>query len=137
MPHQNHGEDIMTVDFIWSDKKNIQKNRTIYGVTGQCNSRSLPLPIDTWQVEVKSWVLQKLTFQWMYMNSVQPCHPFGIRVEWLVPVTLTVGDFLLSNVFCVEEKSISDFFWSFDSRHLFNQAETMCKHHKYPCFSQV
>ena len=50
----------------------------------------------------------------------------------LAPVTLTVGDFVLSNVHCVERKSISDLFGSFASGRLYTQAEAMSKHYKCP-----
>ena len=45
-------------------------------------------------------------------------HQGGMR---LAPVTLTVGDFVLSNVHCVERKSISDLFGSFASGRLYSQ----------------
>mmetsp|Transcript_27057 Transcript_27057/g.41973 ORF Transcript_27057/g.41973 Transcript_27057/m.41973 type:complete len:1016 (+) Transcript_27057:13-3060(+) len=51
----------------------------------------------------------------------------------LAPVTLTVGDFVLSPVHCVERKSISDLFGSFASGRLHTQAEAMSKHYKCPC----
>eukprot|EP00977_Amphora_coffeiformis_P017512 scaffold5771_cov171-Amphora_coffeaeformis.AAC.29 len=57
-------------------------------------------------------------------------HQGGMR---LAPVTLTVGDFVLSNVHCVERKSISDLFGSFASGRLYTQAESMCRHYKAPC----
>ena len=57
-------------------------------------------------------------------------HQGGMR---LAPVTLTVGDFVLSSVHCVERKSISDLFGSFASGRLYTQAEAMCKHYKCPC----
>lgn len=57
-------------------------------------------------------------------------HQGGMR---LAPVTLTVGDFVLSNVHCVERKSISDLFGSFASGRLYTQAEAMSKHYKCPC----
>ena len=57
-------------------------------------------------------------------------HQGGMR---LAPVTLTVGDFVLSNVHCVERKSISDLFGSFQSGRLYTQAEAMCKYYKCPC----
>eukprot|EP00522_Entomoneis_paludosa_P003533 CAMPEP_0172465030 /NCGR_PEP_ID=MMETSP1065-20121228/52248_1 /TAXON_ID=265537 /ORGANISM="Amphiprora paludosa, Strain CCMP125" /LENGTH=663 /DNA_ID=CAMNT_0013221443 /DNA_START=142 /DNA_END=2133 /DNA_ORIENTATION=+ len=58
-------------------------------------------------------------------------HQGGMR---LAPVTLTVGDFVLSNVHCVERKSISDLFGSFLSGRLAAQAESMCKYYKEaPC----
>eukprot|EP00607_Mallomonas_marina_P005908 CAMPEP_0182425664 /NCGR_PEP_ID=MMETSP1167-20130531/12140_1 /TAXON_ID=2988 /ORGANISM="Mallomonas Sp, Strain CCMP3275" /LENGTH=423 /DNA_ID=CAMNT_0024606567 /DNA_START=1 /DNA_END=1272 /DNA_ORIENTATION=+ len=51
----------------------------------------------------------------------------------LHPVTLTVGDFILSPEICVERKGISDLFQSFASGRLYNQAEMMSKHYKFPC----
>jgi len=57
-------------------------------------------------------------------------HQGGMR---LAPVTLTVGDFVLSNFHCVERKSIGDLFGSFASGRLFSQAEAMSKHYKCPC----
>jgi DNA excision repair protein ERCC-4 len=51
----------------------------------------------------------------------------------LAPVTLTVGDFVLSNVHCVERKSISDLFGSFQSGRLYTQAEQMSKYYACPC----
>jgi DNA excision repair protein ERCC-4 len=65
-------------------------------------------------------------------RSVLPSilHQGGMR---LAPVTLTVGDFVLSNVHCVERKSISDLFGSFASGRLYTQAESMSKYYKCPC----
>jgi DNA excision repair protein ERCC-4 len=57
-------------------------------------------------------------------------HQGGMR---LAPVTLTVGDFVLSNVHCVERKSISDLFGSFASGRLFTQVEAMSKYYACPC----
>jgi DNA excision repair protein ERCC-4 len=57
-------------------------------------------------------------------------HQGGMR---LAPVTLTVGDFVLSNVHCVERKLISDLFGSLASGRLFTQAESMSKYYKCPC----
>lgn len=52
-------------------------------------------------------------------------HQGGMR---LAPVTLTVGDFVLSNVHCVERKSISDLFGSFASGRLYSQVRVAsCK----------
>lgn len=56
-------------------------------------------------------------------------HKGGMR---LAPVTLTVGDFVLSKVHCVERKSISDLFGSFASGRLYTQAEAMSKYYKCP-----
>jgi DNA excision repair protein ERCC-4 len=57
-------------------------------------------------------------------------HQGGMR---LAPVTLTVGDYVLSNVHCVERKSISDLFGSFAGGRLYSQAEAMSKYYTCPC----
>ncbi|KAK5257516.1 DNA repair protein RAD16, partial [Exophiala xenobiotica] len=49
-----------------------------------------------------------------------------------VPCQLTVGDYVLSPHICVERKSIRDLIASFKNGRLFNQAETMLQHYKYP-----
>lgn len=57
-------------------------------------------------------------------------HQGGMR---LAPVTLTVGDFVLSNVHCVERKSISDLYGSFNNGRLKEQVKAMAKYYKCPC----
>jgi len=57
-------------------------------------------------------------------------HQGGMR---LAPVTLAVGDFVLSTVHCVERKSISDLFQSFTNGRLADQAEAMSRHYRCPC----
>lgn len=51
----------------------------------------------------------------------------------IVPLTLEVGDFILSKNIGIERKSVSDLYSSFASGRLFNQAEALCRHYKYPC----
>lgn len=50
----------------------------------------------------------------------------------IVPCQLTVGDYVLTPQIAIERKSISDLISSFKSGRLFNQAETMIQHYKYP-----
>ncbi|KAL7553468.1 hypothetical protein ACHAWF_016750, partial [Thalassiosira exigua] len=57
-------------------------------------------------------------------------HQGGMR---LAPAQLIVGDFILSNVHCVERKSLSDLYGSFNSGRLYDQVEAMVKHYKCPC----
>ena len=54
------------------------------------------------------------------------------RSNIVVPCTLTVGDYVLTPDICIERKSIKDLVSSFKSGRLFNQAETMLQHYKYP-----
>ncbi|KAK9857610.1 hypothetical protein WJX84_003319 [Apatococcus fuscideae] len=56
-------------------------------------------------------------------------HQQGLQV---VPVTLEVGDYILSPDVCVERKSLSDLRQSFISGRLYNQAEAMSKYYKVP-----
>ncbi|CAI5458348.1 unnamed protein product [Closterium sp. Yama58-4] len=64
-------------------------------------------------------------------NSSLPCvlHQRGIKI---LPVTLEVGDYILSPDICVERKSVSDLFASFASGRLHHQAETMCRYYRLP-----
>lgn len=56
-------------------------------------------------------------------------HSRGMR---LLPVTLEVGDFVLSPDMCVERKALPDLVSSFASGRLFNQATALCKHYACP-----
>ena len=97
---------------------------------------TLPLSIDTRTGKGKANKENKdrrdIAVDVREFRSVLPSilHQGGMR---LAPVTLTVGDFVLSNVHCVERKSISDLFGSFASGRLYTQAEAMSKHYKVPC----
>ncbi|KAK3150185.1 hypothetical protein QOZ80_3AG0229940 [Eleusine coracana subsp. coracana] len=65
-----------------------------------------------------------------FMSSLpNVLHQKGIRI---VPVTLEVGDYVLSPFICVERKSIADLFQSFASGRLYNQVETMVRYYKIP-----
>ena len=54
------------------------------------------------------------------------------RSMQVVPCMLTVADYVLSPTICVERKSVKDLISSFKNGRLFNQAETMLQHYKYP-----
>nr|XP_031840171.1 DNA repair endonuclease XPF isoform X1 [Nomia melanderi]XP_031840172.1 DNA repair endonuclease XPF isoform X1 [Nomia melanderi]XP_031840173.1 DNA repair endonuclease XPF isoform X1 [Nomia melanderi]XP_031840174.1 DNA repair endonuclease XPF isoform X1 [Nomia melanderi] len=56
-------------------------------------------------------------------------HTRGIKIE---PVTLQVGDYILSPEMCVERKSISDLIGSLNSGRLYNQAVSMTRHYTKP-----
>ncbi|CAI5709940.1 unnamed protein product [Peronospora farinosa] len=51
---------------------------------------------------------------------------------FVLPMTLEIGDYVLSPEICVERKSISDLFGSLNSGRLFNQAESMRRFYKTP-----
>jgi DNA excision repair protein ERCC-4 len=101
---------------------------------GSYNNGSLPLSMDTRTGKGKNLTAEKrdIAVDVREFRSALPSilHQGGMR---LAPATLTVGDYVLSNVHCVERKSISDLFGSFGSGRLYNQAETMRKHYKVPC----
>ncbi|KAF8247417.1 DNA repair protein [Wilcoxina mikolae CBS 423.85] len=50
----------------------------------------------------------------------------------IVPVTLTVGDYILSPDICVERKSVKDLISSFKNGRLYTQCESMTQHYKQP-----
>jgi DNA excision repair protein ERCC-4 len=64
-------------------------------------------------------------------GSSLPCviHQQGIKI---LPVTLEVGDYILSPDMCVERKSIADLFSSFSSGRLYHQVETMTRYYRLP-----
>ncbi|XP_050576570.1 DNA repair endonuclease XPF isoform X1 [Bombus affinis] len=53
----------------------------------------------------------------------------GMKVE---PITLQVGDYILSPDICIERKSISDLIGSLNSGRLYNQAIAMTRHYSKP-----
>ncbi|KAL3925665.1 MAG: hypothetical protein SGARI_005802, partial [Bacillariaceae sp.] len=102
-------------------------------IGGSCQNGALPLSIDTrtggrGNKEVK----RDIAVDVREFRSALPSilHQGGMR---LAPVTLIVGDFVLSNVHCIERKSISDLFGSFASGRLYTQAQQMSAHYKCPC----
>ncbi|XP_065856761.1 DNA repair endonuclease UVH1 isoform X1 [Euphorbia lathyris] len=65
-----------------------------------------------------------------FMSSLpNVLHQKGMRI---IPVTLEVGDYILSPLICVERKSIQDLFMSFTSGRLYHQIETMARYYRIP-----
>lgn len=65
-----------------------------------------------------------------FMSSLpNVLHQKGMRI---VPVTLEVGDYILSPLICVERKSIQDLFGSFASGRLYHQVEMMARYYRIP-----
>jgi DNA excision repair protein ERCC-4 len=65
-----------------------------------------------------------------FMSSLpNVLHLKGMKV---IPVTLEVGDYILSPLICVERKSIADLYQSFASGRLYHQVETMVRYYKIP-----
>lgn len=65
-----------------------------------------------------------------FMSSLpNVLHQKGMKI---IPVTLEVGDYVLSPFICVERKSIVDLYQSFGSGRLYNQVETMIRYYKIP-----
>lgn len=56
-------------------------------------------------------------------------HKRGIDID---PVTIEVGDYILTPEICVERKSLSDLIGSLNSGRLYNQATSMCRYYKRP-----
>ncbi|XP_023533835.1 DNA repair endonuclease UVH1-like [Cucurbita pepo subsp. pepo] len=65
-----------------------------------------------------------------FMSSLpNVLHQKGMRI---IPITLEVGDYILSPLICVERKSIQDLFMSFASGRLYHQVETMVRYYRIP-----
>lgn len=64
-------------------------------------------------------------------RSELPCliHRRGVEV---VPVTITIGDYILTPDICVERKSISDLIGSLNTGRLYNQAVQMLRYYAKP-----
>lgn len=56
-------------------------------------------------------------------------HSRGIQIE---PITISVGDYILSPDICVERKSVSDLIGSLNSGRLYNQVVAMTRHYAKP-----
>lgn len=119
-----HHKKTMPVPVIQSmetqEMQEAMRNAT--GVAGTYMNGQYPLSVDTRRGK------GKLNTSKEALPNI--LHQGGMR---LAPVTLTVGDFVLSNVHCVERKSISDLFGSFASGRLYTQAEAMSKYYACPC----
>uniref|UniRef100_A0A0G4H588 ERCC4 domain-containing protein n=1 Tax=Chromera velia CCMP2878 TaxID=1169474 RepID=A0A0G4H588_9ALVE len=61
-----------------------------------------------------------------------PAALFGAGLT-LTPVTITVGDYILSRDICIERKSVPDLVQSFHSGRLFHQCVRMKRHYATPC----
>lgn len=76
-------------------------------------------------------IIQKVIVDMREFRSELPAilYTRGIKVE---PVTLVVGDYILTPEICVERKSISDLIGSLFSGRLYNQAVAMTRHYAKP-----
>ncbi|CAO1410792.1 unnamed protein product [Diamesa serratosioi] len=75
--------------------------------------------------------LPKIIVDMREFRSELPCliHKRGIEV---VPLTITIGDYILSPEICVERKSISDLIGSLNSGRLYNQCIQMTRFYSKP-----
>ncbi|XP_064605253.1 DNA repair endonuclease XPF-like [Liolophura sinensis] len=56
-------------------------------------------------------------------------HRRGIEIE---PVTLEVGDYIITPEMCIERKSVSDLIGSLNNGRLYNQCVSMCRYYRRP-----
>nr|CAG4650837.1 EOG090X03DI [Simocephalus serrulatus] len=56
-------------------------------------------------------------------------HRRGIDI---LPITIEVGDYILTPDICVERKSLSDLIGSLNNGRLYNQSQEMCRHYAKP-----
>ncbi|CAK9006253.1 DNA repair endonuclease XPF (DNA excision repair protein ERCC-4) [Durusdinium trenchii] len=68
------------------------------------------------------------------MREFRSTLPFMLHLRGLVvePVTIPVGDYILSRDICVERKAIVDLVQSLSSGRLYQQAQNMCRHYGNP-----
>jgi DNA excision repair protein ERCC-4 len=64
-------------------------------------------------------------------RSALPCvlHSRGFDIH---PITLSVGDYLLTPTVCIERKSVTDLFQSLNTGHLYQQTEALCRVYQNP-----
>lgn len=76
-------------------------------------------------------VTPKVIVDMREFRSDLPCliHRRGLEV---LPVTITIGDYILTPDICVERKSISDLIGSLNSGRLYNQCVQMQRHYAKP-----
>lgn len=64
-------------------------------------------------------------------RSQLPSHVHKLAID-LVPITLDIGDYLLTPDTCVERKSVSDLIGSLNSGRLYSQAQAMTRYYRRP-----
>ncbi|KAL2713079.1 DNA repair endonuclease XPF isoform X1 [Vespula squamosa] len=76
-------------------------------------------------------IINKVIVDMREFNSELPSilHSRGIHIE---PVTLAIGDYILSPEICIERKSVSDLIGSLNTGRLYNQAVAMTRHYSKP-----
>eukprot|EP00026_Physarum_polycephalum_P002194 Phypoly_transcript_02199.p1 GENE.Phypoly_transcript_02199~~Phypoly_transcript_02199.p1 ORF type:complete len:903 (+),score=131.34 Phypoly_transcript_02199:173-2881(+) len=74
---------------------------------------------------------KKVAVDMREFRSALPCvlHSRGYDIH---PVTLSVGDYLLTPTLCVERKSVTDLFQSLNTGHLYQQTEALCRQYQNP-----
>ncbi|KAL6435890.1 hypothetical protein ACFW04_005629 [Cataglyphis niger] len=82
-------------------------------------------------IQSETKIIQKVIVDMREFRSELPAilYTRGIKVE---PVTLVVGDYILTPEICIERKSISDLIGSLFSGRLYNQAVAMTRHYAKP-----
>ncbi|CAE6968828.1 mei-9 [Symbiodinium sp. CCMP2592] len=68
------------------------------------------------------------------MREFRSTLPFMLHLRGLVvePVTIPVGDYVLSRDICVERKAVTDLVQSLQSGRLYQQAQNLCHHYDNP-----
>uniref|UniRef100_A0A8C5ZX23 DNA repair endonuclease XPF n=1 Tax=Marmota marmota marmota TaxID=9994 RepID=A0A8C5ZX23_MARMA len=86
---------------------------------------------DTRKAEEQNGVQQSIVVDMREFRSELPSliHRRGIDIE---PVTLEVGDYILTPEMCVERKSISDLIGSLNNGRLYSQCVSMSRYYKRP-----
>ncbi|GJQ13148.1 hypothetical protein GpartN1_g4939.t1 [Galdieria partita] len=112
---------VVYVEEEYSNTEKIEEDTTRFGIieegTSNRTSRKIRGRIYVDMREFRSKLPQLL-----YDNGVE-----------LIPVTLSIGDYVLSKSIFVERKSLSDLTSSLQSGRLFSQVQQLCRHCRFPC----
>nr|XP_045584995.1 DNA repair endonuclease XPF-like isoform X2 [Procambarus clarkii]XP_045585004.1 DNA repair endonuclease XPF-like isoform X2 [Procambarus clarkii] len=83
------------------------------------------------QTSIEATEPQRIIVDMREFRSELPAliHKRGIDID---PVTIEVGDYILTPDVCVERKSLSDLIGSLNSGRLYNQAQAMTRYYKQP-----
>ncbi|CAB0034499.1 unnamed protein product [Trichogramma brassicae] len=109
------------------DGKSEETTSTDHAIEEESNSNTRKGGLKEDQPEV----VNKIIVDMREFRSELPSmlHQRGMEVE---PVTITIGDYILSPDICVERKSIADLIGSLNSGRLYNQAVAMTRYYAKP-----
>lgn len=92
-------------------------------------STALVIPSSRKSVNRNAVINQKVIVDMREFRSELPCLLYKRGID-IIPWTIAIGDYILTNEMCVERKSVSDLIGSLNSGRLYTQVSVMCRHYK-------